>query len=133
MLKLPIRERLVLITVMDIGILACVASAVRVYYSYRTLNITYDITWDGYDIWLWILVEVNLAVMCASIPTLRPLLKKYVPRFRCMGSRNSRSRKSPASNAMQQASPSSPPRIYMHTTVKQTVWQSDSPEAFALV
>jgi hypothetical protein len=44
MLKLPIRERLVLITVKDIGILACVASAVRVYYSYRTLNITYDIT-----------------------------------------------------------------------------------------
>ncbi|GFF81466.1 hypothetical protein IFM60648_06031 [Aspergillus lentulus] len=67
MLKLPIRERLVLITVMDIGILACVASAVRVYYSYRTLNITYDITWDGYDIWLWILVEVNLAVIVAVV------------------------------------------------------------------
>ncbi|KAF4202619.1 hypothetical protein CNMCM8927_000014 [Aspergillus lentulus] len=67
MLKLPIRERLVLITVIDIGILACVASAVRVYYSYRTLNITYDITWDGYDIWLWILVEVNLAVIVAVV------------------------------------------------------------------
>ncbi|GAQ02704.1 hypothetical protein ALT_0025 [Aspergillus lentulus] len=67
MLKLPIRERLVLITVMDIGILACVASAVRVYYSYRTLNIIYDITWDGYDIWLWILVEVNLAVIVAVV------------------------------------------------------------------
>ncbi|KAL4888578.1 hypothetical protein BDV59DRAFT_211072 [Aspergillus ambiguus] len=87
MLKLPMRERLVLITLMSVGILACTASAVRVYYSYRTLNITYDITWDGYDIWLWILVEVNLAVMCASIPTLRPLLKKFLPRLGSRGSR----------------------------------------------
>lgn len=133
MLQLPIRERLILIALMNIGLLACVASAIRVYYAYRTLNITYDFTWEGYEIWLWILVEVNLAVMCASIPTLRPLMKQYFPRMGSRGSRNSTSRTSRAPNATPLASPSAPPRIYMQTTVKQTVWHSDSTESLVMV
>ncbi|GES60486.1 hypothetical protein ASPCAL01796 [Aspergillus terreus] len=50
MLQLPIRERLILIALMNMGLLACAASAVRVYYAYRTLHITYDFT-CSYSSW----------------------------------------------------------------------------------
>ena len=33
----------------------------------------------GYNIWIWTVVEINLAVICASIPTLRPFVRRYLP------------------------------------------------------
>ncbi|OJD12502.1 hypothetical protein AJ78_06912 [Emergomyces pasteurianus Ep9510] len=80
-LKLPIRERLVLISMMSLGLIAVAASVVRCWYMYVTTDLTYDVTWHGYTIWVWNAVEVNLAVICASIPTLRPFARKYIPRL----------------------------------------------------
>ncbi|KAH8696377.1 hypothetical protein BGW36DRAFT_397944 [Talaromyces proteolyticus] len=85
-LQLPIRERLVLIGLMSLGIVACAASAVRLYYANRIYNISFDVTWDGYQLWLWVLVEINLAVICASIPTIRPLVRRYLPQLGFKGS-----------------------------------------------
>ncbi|KAL4779849.1 hypothetical protein BJX76DRAFT_361400 [Aspergillus varians] len=73
-LQLPIRER------------ACAASAVRLYYANRIYHVSYDVTWDGYQLWLWVLVEINLAVISASIPTIRPLVRKFLPQLGFRGS-----------------------------------------------
>ncbi|PKY00111.1 hypothetical protein P168DRAFT_337402 [Aspergillus campestris IBT 28561] len=80
-IQFPIRERLVFIGLMSLGIVACAASAVRLYYANRIYNVSYDITWDAYQLWLWVLVEINLAVICASIPTIRPLVRRYLPQL----------------------------------------------------
>ncbi|PGH18063.1 hypothetical protein AJ79_00690 [Helicocarpus griseus UAMH5409] len=80
-LRLPIRERLVLIAMMSLGLIACAASIVRCYYTYVTTDLTYDVSWYGYTLWLWFALETNLAVICASIPTLRPFAKKYFPKL----------------------------------------------------
>ncbi|KAF9892322.1 hypothetical protein FE257_002099 [Aspergillus nanangensis] len=125
-LKLPMRERLGLIALMSLGLLACVASGIRIFYTYQTLNVTYDITWDGYQIWLWILIEVNLAVMCASIPTLRPLARRYFPR---LGFRNSTYRHGRAAYATHMGSPTSPTGRFSQKTDQQMVHRTDSTEA----
>jgi hypothetical protein len=39
----------------------------------------YDVTWMGYEVWIWLIVECNLAIICISAPVLRPLVRKYVP------------------------------------------------------
>jgi hypothetical protein len=39
----------------------------------------YDVTWMGYEVWIWLIVECNLAIICISVPVLRPLVRKYVP------------------------------------------------------
>jgi hypothetical protein len=39
----------------------------------------YDVTWMGYEVWIWLVVEGNLAIICISIPVLRPLVRKYAP------------------------------------------------------
>ncbi|KAK2784250.1 hypothetical protein FQN53_008690 [Emmonsiellopsis sp. PD_33] len=78
-LRLPLRERIVLIVLMSLGLIACAASIIRTWYAKLVFEISYDSTWDGYNIWLWVLVELNLAVICASVPCLRPLALRYFP------------------------------------------------------
>jgi hypothetical protein len=39
----------------------------------------YDVTWMGYEVWIWLIVECNLAIICISVPVLRPLVRKYLP------------------------------------------------------
>ena len=38
---------------------------------------TLDIPWWGYQVWLWTCIECDLAVICACVPCLRPLSKKF--------------------------------------------------------
>ena len=38
-----------------------------------------DPSWESSAAAYWSTVELNMGIMCASLPTLRPLLKKYVP------------------------------------------------------
>lgn len=84
-------------------------------------------TGDGYQIWLWILIEVNTAVLCASIPTLRPLLRRYFPK---LGFRNSSSyRNGRVAYAVRTASNPASPRIYTNKTIEQTIHRTDSTEA----
>jgi hypothetical protein len=39
----------------------------------------YDVTWMGYEVWIWLIVECNLAIICISVPVLRPLIRKFFP------------------------------------------------------
>ncbi|KAI5295535.1 hypothetical protein KEM52_001083 [Ascosphaera acerosa] len=76
--QLPFKERLCLVILMSVGAVACVAGIVRTYYMWICIAESYDITWWGYNTWLWVIVEMNLAVTCASVPTLRPLYHRIV-------------------------------------------------------
>ncbi|EEQ32890.1 conserved hypothetical protein [Microsporum canis CBS 113480] len=80
-MHLPGREKVVLIILMSFGLIACAASVVRLAYTYVILYVSYDSTWVGYNLWLWNDLEVNLAVICASAPVLRPLARMYLPNW----------------------------------------------------
>ncbi|KAL2388364.1 hypothetical protein RJ035_003343 [Blastomyces gilchristii] len=119
-LKLPIRERVVLMAMMSLGLIAVAASVVRCWYMYVTTDLTYDVTWHGYTIWVWNAIEVNLAVICASIPTLRPFARKYFPRLGIKTTSPSRS--GPQSGSHEHSG------IYKGHTIKQTGEASTSTE-----
>ena len=38
-----------------------------------------DGTWYGFELWTWEAVEVNLAIGCACVPALKPLLIRWFP------------------------------------------------------
>ncbi|EGD97227.1 hypothetical protein TESG_04639 [Trichophyton tonsurans CBS 112818] len=80
-MHLPGREKVVLIILMSFGLVACAASVVRLAYTYVILYVSYDSTWVGYNLWIWNDLEVNLAVICASFPMLRPLARMYLPNW----------------------------------------------------
>lgn len=85
-LHLPSRQRVILIILMSLGILVCVAGIVRIYYLIETLLQTYDVTWEGYTVWLWTSVEIQLGIITTSVPPLRPLIRLYFPNILGKGS-----------------------------------------------
>ncbi|KAH8151373.1 uncharacterized protein LAJ45_04575 [Morchella importuna] len=81
--QLPKRQKWGLYIVFMLGCLAPVASIARLIMLVQMLvlkPILVDPSWkSGVNISVWSIVEVNIAIICSSIPTIRPLLKKLVP------------------------------------------------------
>lgn len=74
---------------------------------------------EGYKVWVWTDIEVNLAVICASIPVLRPFAQKYLPKlgFKTASSRSQYGQRwdSNRSGGLHSAG------IYKQQTIHQTV------------
>ncbi|KAF3019223.1 hypothetical protein E8E14_000506 [Neopestalotiopsis sp. 37M] len=73
-LKLPRLQRIGLMTVFGFGCVVVVAGCIRSYWIYHVEVQTYDVTWEGFYLWIWAAVEVNLGVICGCAPVLKPLL-----------------------------------------------------------
>ncbi|KAI0517794.1 hypothetical protein F5B22DRAFT_654571 [Xylaria bambusicola] len=72
-LKISRRSRYVLYGIFGIGSLATAMSCVRLY-SIHIYTLAKDPFKDGVLVNLWSMVEVNIAIVCASIPALKPLV-----------------------------------------------------------
>lgn len=85
-IQLPKREKLILLIVFGMGVLACVASMVRLY-SIRAFTLSTDPFFDSGPVNIWSMVEINIAIICASVPALKPLfIKPAYLRSRSSGS-----------------------------------------------
>ena len=60
---------------LSFGLFACVIEVLRVYFPF-TLGSPQDITWTYTNSMIWSAVELSLAVTCACIPAMAPLLKR---------------------------------------------------------
>ncbi|KAL4807780.1 hypothetical protein BDV18DRAFT_107973 [Aspergillus unguis] len=80
-LKMPTRQRIAVMCIFGLGIIVDVAGAVRTYYVWQSLIVSYDETWEGWPVLLAATVEINLGLLCASAPALRPLINFCVPRL----------------------------------------------------
>lgn len=74
-LQLCRKKKLALVFMFSVASFACIASMIRLKYMVSYAN-TYDATWDNVDIVLWSSIELNAAIICGSLPALRPLFKK---------------------------------------------------------
>ncbi|KAH6714727.1 hypothetical protein BKA61DRAFT_517961 [Leptodontidium sp. MPI-SDFR-AT-0119] len=77
-LKLDLRKRIVLFFMFALGSFACITSMVRLKYIISYSN-SIDLTWANVDIVIWSILETFMAVICASLVCIRPLLVKYLP------------------------------------------------------
>ncbi|KAH8647311.1 hypothetical protein BX600DRAFT_152708 [Xylariales sp. PMI_506] len=73
-LKLARTQRLGLSILFGLGAVVVAAGCMRAYWTHYVEAETYDVTWDGFSLWIWAAVEVNLGVICGSAPVLKPLL-----------------------------------------------------------
>ncbi|KAF9890973.1 hypothetical protein FE257_005230 [Aspergillus nanangensis] len=80
-LKLPTRQRLAVISIFGLGIVVNVAGSVRTVYVWKSMIASYDTTWVGWPILLAASVEINVGLICASAPALRPLIAFFLPRL----------------------------------------------------
>jgi len=58
----------------------CVAGALRLYYSIIT-DKSPDTPWEGFYLWTWESIEINLGIVCASAPCLKSMISRLVPKF----------------------------------------------------
>ncbi|KAG8168285.1 hypothetical protein KVR01_003974 [Diaporthe batatas] len=71
-MKVSMRQRLLLILVFSLGLLNCSISGIRIKYL-PIVNRNPDVTYDNLDAAAWTMGEVCLAIICACLPTLRPI------------------------------------------------------------
>lgn len=74
-LKLPLSQRIALIILFSFGLVVISAGCIRIYWVHYVIQETYDVTWYGFQVWLWTPVEVQLGIICGCVPWLKPLFK----------------------------------------------------------
>ena len=75
--SLPLSQRLALIALFSVGLCVVIAAAVRIHYLNIVLRETYDVTWEGTHLWMWVAVEANLGIICGCVPWLKSLVKSW--------------------------------------------------------
>ncbi|RSL47050.1 hypothetical protein CEP54_013590 [Fusarium duplospermum] len=73
-LQLGGRKKAALLFMFSIGSFACVTSMVRLKYLV-SFSSTLDTTWDNVYVVIWSMIELSCALICASLPALRPLIQ----------------------------------------------------------
>lgn len=73
--KLPLTQRLALIVLFSFGSVVVIAGCIRTYWIHVVVNETYDVTWEGFQLWTWTAVEVQLGIICGCVPWLKSLFK----------------------------------------------------------
>jgi hypothetical protein len=73
----PRRQKVALNFIFSLGLLVVAAGSVRTYYLEK-LGHTLDLTWVGFDVYIWAQLEINLSLICASAPALRALFRTWL-------------------------------------------------------
>ncbi|KAK6213539.1 integral membrane protein [Colletotrichum tabaci] len=74
-LQLGLKKKIAVGFMLSLGSFACITSIVRLRWLMMFVE-SYDTTWDNVDIVTWSMAEISCALMCGSLPALRPLFKK---------------------------------------------------------
>ncbi|KAI9751734.1 MAG: hypothetical protein M4579_005925 [Chaenotheca gracillima] len=88
-LQISVKQKLVLCGIFLLGAVVCVATTFRIV---AYLKIDYeDPTWSFVESAYWTNAEVTLSIVCACLPTMRPLVRRVTTgNFRAPGSGSSR-------------------------------------------
>ncbi|KAI1479722.1 hypothetical protein F4774DRAFT_114277 [Daldinia eschscholtzii] len=79
-LQIAPRQRVALTAVFTVGVIVCVASIMRLITLYQ-LRPAEDPSVSGLPLGIWSGVELDLAIICTCLPTLRPMLARVFPCF----------------------------------------------------
>ncbi|KAK0111669.1 hypothetical protein ONS95_002014 [Cadophora gregata] len=82
------RDKIVLLIIFGVGGFSCISSIIRLY-TIKVFATSKDPFFDGVPINTWSMIEINVAVVCASVPAMKPLFTKAV-RERMTGSSRTR-------------------------------------------
>jgi hypothetical protein len=79
-LKLRRKQKIVTVFMFSLGFFTCIVSILRIFTLKDSIH-AHDPTWDNVGTGCWSIVELNCAILCSCLPTLRPLVVKYYPGF----------------------------------------------------
>ncbi|KAI1771304.1 integral membrane protein [Hypoxylon cercidicola] len=77
-LNLPKRQTIIIMLLFGIGILASSVGIARSYFTWILIT-DYDSIWNSWTVWFCSAIELNLGIICASIPATKPFFASYLP------------------------------------------------------
>ncbi|KAI4948319.1 hypothetical protein J4E91_005740 [Alternaria rosae] len=80
-LQIAMRQKIALLTILTIGWFVCVVSILRLHALVVLVAHPNDNTYYSAPTAYWSAIEMNLAIVCASLPALKPLVVKIIPGF----------------------------------------------------
>ncbi|KAI1494814.1 hypothetical protein F5X96DRAFT_466158 [Biscogniauxia mediterranea] len=81
-LELPAKQRIIVTGLFGVGLFASAAGIARTYFTWiLTTSTDRDTTWNAWAVWLASTIELNLGIICASIPGTKPFFASYLPRI----------------------------------------------------
>ncbi|KAF2017379.1 hypothetical protein BU24DRAFT_149608 [Aaosphaeria arxii CBS 175.79] len=80
------KQKGMLLGLFCLGFFTCIMSLVRLSTLHKGIN-TQDPFWDNAPAAYWSVVELNCGIICACLPTLRPLIQKITPHLLSTGPR----------------------------------------------
>ncbi|TGJ87045.1 hypothetical protein E0Z10_g1767 [Xylaria hypoxylon] len=96
-MRLPPRQKIILIITFALGIFVTIVDVVRIYYLQKAISdassstfsanysldasfgVSPEFAWNASLALLWSAVEVNIGIACACVPTLKPLIIRILP------------------------------------------------------
>jgi hypothetical protein len=87
-LKIALVQKLQVLAIFAAGLFVIMSSTIRILATDATTRHTYDVTWAGYLVWMWIGIEVDVGLICASVPACRSLFKVWTQRIHTSRSRS---------------------------------------------
>jgi len=79
-LCISLKQKMSLTLLFVLGGFGCITSGLRVR-SVVVIAQSEDVTWDNAPAAIWSSIEVNVAIICACLATLKPLLTRYAPKI----------------------------------------------------
>ncbi|KAK8115996.1 hypothetical protein PG984_012498 [Apiospora sp. TS-2023a] len=79
-LQVPRRQKIGLAVILCLGLFACISSIVRITFVPRML-VDSDATWVISPAMYWSVIEINVGILAASIPSFKPIASRYMPRL----------------------------------------------------
>ncbi|KAK8085064.1 hypothetical protein PG997_006335 [Apiospora hydei] len=79
-LQLPRRQKIGLAVILCLGLFACISSIVRITFVPQML-VDPDATWVISPAMYWSVIEINIGILAASIPSFKPIASRYMPRL----------------------------------------------------
>ncbi|KAI4911282.1 uncharacterized protein J4E92_010338 [Alternaria infectoria] len=80
-LQIAMRQKIALLAILTIGWFVCVVSILRLHALVVLVAHPDDNTYYSAPTAYWSAIEMNLAIVCASLPALKPLVVKIIPGF----------------------------------------------------
>jgi fucose permease len=89
-MQLPRKQKMILIATFGLGVYVIATDVIRIYYLQQSSGISntqtspllgdeVDFSWHASISFMWSVVEVNLGIVCACVPTLKPLISRILP------------------------------------------------------
>ena len=79
-LQLPMKQRIALLAVFALGGFVCVVSMIRIK-SLVDISRSPDVSWSNPPAAEWSAIEVNVGIICASLPSLKAAITRFFPRL----------------------------------------------------